>query len=181
MKTDTDVLPTDTAWWWRAREGTDHTSTAWNNCCRRLWVNWITYRSSTLMLLSTLFLVTREIRDTQKCEERESAKSGLWNNACLCVCVHEGGSVCRVMLTYQKLFRSSCADHRREASLGALPPRGHPHRCLLEPAVPLPLPWHCCQWYAPTHTHTHTHTTYTIWFIIHLHGQFNCSWQHKQT
>lgn len=39
------------------------------------------------------------------------------------------------------------ADHRREAAVGALPPRGHPHCRLLEPAVPLPLPGHRGQRY----------------------------------
>lgn len=41
----------------------------------------------------------------------------------------------------------ACADHWCEASLCALPPRGHPHSCLLEPAVPLPLPRDCRQRY----------------------------------
>lgn len=38
-----NVVPADTASWWRGREGTDHTSTAWSSCCRRLWVNRITF------------------------------------------------------------------------------------------------------------------------------------------
>lgn len=107
-------LSVDTAWWWRGREATGHTSTAWNNCSRKLWVN------SRLPLLHSGF--KRDLRAAM-------AIGKWWTNA----------------KNATRVKRCVFTDNRCKASIRALSPRGHPDRCLLESAVPLPLPGNCCQ------------------------------------